>query len=139
LLRFGFLKFNLKNFSNIGSAKLRLFGVLSDATATNVTTEVFAADGTDWDEANITFNNAPAITGTAIGSAVIKDKVGRYYEFDVSAYVKSAKAAGKNVITLAVKNPVFSSNFVSFNSREAGANRPGLVTRLHRSCWQMPT
>ena len=40
--------------------------LLSDATATNVTAEVFGANGTDWDEASITFNNAPTISGSAI-------------------------------------------------------------------------
>jgi glucose/arabinose dehydrogenase len=127
LLRVSYLKFNLKNFSTIDSAKLRLFGALSDTTATNVAVDVFATDGTDLNEATTTFNNAPQITGNAIASALITNNTYKYYEFDVSSFIKAQKAAGHNVVTLAVKAPTFSSNFVAFNSREAGANRPYMV------------
>jgi glucose/arabinose dehydrogenase len=127
LLRVSYLKFNLKTFSSIASAKLRLFGALSDATQSNVEADIYAANGTDWDESSITFNNAPAITGNVIASAIIANTTQKYYEFDVTSYLQAQKAAGHSVVTLAVKAPVFSSNFIAFNSREAGANRPQLV------------
>lgn len=52
----------------------------------------------------------------------------RWYEWDVTAYLKSEKAAG-NVVTLALKNLATSTPFVSFASREdpAVANRPRVV------------
>ena len=127
LLRVSYLKFNLKNFSTITSADLRLFGKLSDSTDTNITAQVFAAVGTDWDEASITSNNAPPVTGAALASAVINDTAGKYYQFDLTSYLQAQKAAGHNVVTLAVEASGFSSNYIVFNSRESGANRPQLV------------
>jgi hypothetical protein len=127
LLRVSYLKFNLKNFSTINTAKLRLFGAIKDNTATNITTQVFAGDSSDWDETTLTFNNAPNATGGVIGSAVIKDDVPRAYDFDISAFIKAQKAAGHNVVTLVLKNPDITTPYVVFNSREAASNRPQLV------------
>jgi glucose/arabinose dehydrogenase len=126
LLRVAYLKFNIKNFTSIDSAKLRLDGSLSDETASNVMVQVFGADNT-WDESAINFNNAPAINGSALDSATIANTSEKYYYFDVSSYIKAQKVAGATEVTLAVKAPAFSSNFVTFKSREASSNQPLLM------------
>jgi hypothetical protein len=51
----------------------------------------------------------------------------RWYEFDVSAFVKTEKAAGRYIISFAVKNTAASGAFATFNTREAAANRPQLI------------
>jgi endoglucanase len=88
--------------------------------------QVFGADNT-WDESAINFNNAPAINGSALDSATIANTSEKYYYFDVSSYIKAQKVAGATEVTLAVKAPAFSSNFVTFKSREASSNQPLLM------------
>jgi hypothetical protein len=126
LLRVGYLKFNLKNFTTISSAKLRLYGALSDNTSNNVETDVLGSPDTAWDESTITFNNAPRL-GALISTRLITDNNAQYYEWDVTSYMQSEKAQGHNVVTLVVKNPAFANPFTFFNTREAGGNRPQLV------------
>ena len=51
----------------------------------------------------------------------------RRYELDVTAYVAQAKAAGRHVVSLALRNDARSSPSDRFNSKEAGTNGPELV------------
>jgi hypothetical protein len=57
----------------------------------------------------------------------VTDTTARWYEWDVSAYLQAEKAAGRNTVTLVLKNLVNSSPFDSFRSREAASNRPELL------------
>src|SRR2546423_245934 len=68
-----------------------------------------------------------ACGASALGTTIISDTVPRWYEFDVTAYLQAEKAAGRNVVSLVVKNTAQSSPFASFNSREAASNQPQLI------------
>lgn len=122
-----YLKFDLSSISKINSAKLRLFGSLSDVTASNIVTQVFGASNTSWSETGITYKNRPATSGSAIASAAVKNAIGAWYEFDVTKYLKAQKAAGKKLVTLVLKNLTSATPFTVFNSREAKTNRPQMV------------
>ena len=57
------------------------------------------------------------------------DTLQRWYELDVTAYLQAEKAAGRNVVTLALKNLTNSTPYVQFVSRTVTplGNRPQLV------------
>jgi hypothetical protein len=125
--RESYLKFDLSSVSTINSVKLRLFGKLSSTENTNVVTGVFAVPVTTWTEGGINFNNRPASAAVPLATATIIDTNTRFYEFDVTAYVKAEKAAGRNTVSFALRNPLATNAAVIFNSDEAPANRPQLA------------
>jgi subtilisin family serine protease len=125
--RWTYVKFNLSSVPSIANAKLRLFGRLSATTGTSIQTAVFSVSNTTWTENGLTWNNKPASGSTALAVVpLVNSTTARWYEWDVSAYLQQEKAAGRNVITLALKNVANSAPFATFNSDEATTNKPEL-------------
>lgn len=125
-----YLKFDLTTVTGISSAKVRLFGGLSDTTSSNVPAAIFSVASTTWVESgsgSITWNTKSPSGATALASCTITDNVSRWYEWDVTAYLQAEKTAGRNVVSLVIKNSAQSSAFASFNSKEATTNQPQLV------------
>ena len=122
--RRSFLKFSLSNISNISSAKLRIYGRNID----NTSTIIFSSYGVDndfWTETGITYNNAPAPSTSALSSAGVSD-VAKYYEVDVTGYVKS-QFAGDKTVSFLIKDTLNQNTNLVFNSKEKAANKPQLV------------
>ncbi len=71
----------------------------------------------------------PVHGGTALATVVMDNRTttARWYELDVTAYVAQEKAAGRHLVSLALRNDARSSPSDQFNSKEAGTNRPELV------------
>ncbi len=124
-----YLKFDLSSLGagSISNAKLRLYGQLKDNTSTNIPTAAYSVSGTTWTETGITWNNKPAAGTTALATVTVTNNVGRVYEWDITAFIKSEKSAGRNVVSIALKNPLTSTPYAIFNSKEATSNRPQLV------------
>jgi PKD repeat protein len=124
--RWTYVKFDLSSVPSITNARLRLFGALSGTTSTVIQTAAYSVSNTSWTETGITWNNKPASGGTALATVTIvnSDTVSRWYEWDVTAYLQQEKAAGRNVVTLVLKNLANGSPFDRFNSKEAASNRP---------------
>jgi hypothetical protein len=93
-------------------------------------TAIYSVSNTSWIETGsgaITWNNKPARGNAAIsGTVSIGSTKYANYEFDITNYVKGEKAAGRNVVSLAIHNPSTSSNYIKVNSRESAA-KPVLV------------
>ena len=121
--RVSYIKFDLSSVSTINSVKLNLFGKLSDTQNASITTSLFSVADTSWSETGITFNNAPSLSSSALGSATITGTTLQMVQFDVTSYVKAQKAAGHNIVSFALKDATSSNSFVQFNSREAGRRR----------------
>jgi len=119
-----YLKFNVSSIS--GTVKLRLYGKINDTSASNIPVAAYAVVNISWTETGVTWNNKPPVS-SLLSTAVVIDNVLRWYEWDVTAYVQSEKAAGRNTISLALKSTVASSPYVTFNSKEAPSNRPQLA------------
>ena len=120
-----YLKFDTSTATGeISSAKLRLYASLSKAG--NVSNSTHAVGNTDWGETTLAWNNRPAL-GAALGSVAVTSTGYAWKEIDITAYVQSEKAAGRNVISLGLHNAATSSVTVRANSREARSNRPELV------------
>jgi hypothetical protein len=87
----------------------------------------FAVSSNSWTETGITWNNRPAL-GAKQGASVTITPTARYYEWDVTAFVKAQRAAGATAVSLAVKmDQAVNDGPDTFNSRQASANRPQLV------------
>ncbi len=72
-----------------------------------------------WNEGAITWNNAPALAGSALDSvSSVGDEV--WVEYDVTAAV-----SGNGTFSFALQNS--STNSLYFNSRQATAYQPQLV------------
>jgi len=121
-----YMKFHIDSVPTIATAKLRLFGRLSAVEGSGLATSVFGSPTTNWSESALNFSNKPATAGPALATTLIGDTAARWHEWDVTAYLQAQKAAGKTVVTLVLMNPVNSSQFASFNSREA-VNGPQLL------------
>jgi hypothetical protein len=64
-----------------------------------------------------------------LATVTVTDDIARWYEWDVTTFIKAEKSAGRNVVSLVLKNLKSSVPYATFNSREASANRPQLVVR----------
>jgi hypothetical protein len=124
-----YLKFDISTISGISTAKLRLFGGLNDASASNAQAAVYPSSNTTWTESgsgSITWNTKPTV-GAVLSSVTIIDNNARWYEWDVTSYIQSEKNAGRSQVTLAIKNTATSSAYVTFRSREADSTQPQLA------------
>ncbi|WP_221393629.1 malectin domain-containing carbohydrate-binding protein [Dyadobacter sp. NIV53] len=119
-----YLKFPLTGVSNVGSAKLRLYGS-NEQTSANTSAAVYGVSDDTWTETGIKWSNAPVASAAALGSVNVHSTV-RYYEIDVTAFVRS-ELAGDKTISLFVTNPAGQNARLVFNSRENAAYPPQLV------------
>ena len=122
-----YLKFDLTSVSgNVSSVQLRVFGRIEDATATNIPVGVFSVANTTWTESAITNSNKPPTSGTAIQTTTVTDATARYYTWDITSYVQSELAAGRKIISLALKSGIEHNPRTMWNSKETGTNPPQL-------------
>jgi trimeric autotransporter adhesin len=113
-----YLKFDVSGVSGaVSTVTLRLF--VTDASA-NIES-VFVVGDSSWTETGITYTNAPAITGAAVGTTK-SAPAGAYVSITL---VPSSVTPGSSPLTLAIKSSATDSFIVS--SREDAANRPQLV------------
>jgi len=118
--RKAYFKFSLAGVASVQSAKLRVYGKADAAFS------VLCSSHTDdsWTEAAITYTNNPksgaAIVSTAIGTTA------QYYEWDVTAFVKT-QFAGDKTVTLYLADPTVAEKLFTANSREMTTNPVQLV------------
>lgn len=123
--RDAYLKFDLTTVRrNITSAKLRFTAALSAAGA--ISTTAFAVNDATWTESGITWNNKPALGATQSTVSVTTTTLATY-EVNVTTHVVNEKAAGRNLISLALHNGSNSSNHINVNSRESLTDKPQLL------------
>jgi hypothetical protein len=126
--RWTYVKFDTSALATVTSARLRLFGGLTSTTSTVVRTQAFGSAITNWSETGITWSNKPP-SGTTVLAAVTlvnNSTTERLYEWDLTAYLQQEKAAGRNVVTLVMKNDINTNPTATFRSRQASSNRPEL-------------
>jgi hypothetical protein len=121
-----YLKFDLSSVTlfGMGSAKLRLWGSASGSGS--VTVSAYGATNTTWTESGVNWNNKPTPLTTAIATTTVTGTTGRWYELDLTAYLRAEKAAGRNLVTIVLRSPTASTSYARFNSREAGDLGPQL-------------
>lgn len=128
LNRHAYYKFDLTSLGTVGTAKLRLFGrLISTVTGETVTTGVYGAADKAWAETGLTWNNRPASGTTPLSTVKVTTGAAKWYEWDVTDYLRQQKAAGKASVTLVIKNVTVSKSSAGFRSKEASTNKPQLV------------
>jgi hypothetical protein len=127
-----FLKFDLTNFCGASRVVLRVYGRLSDTKMTSLALDVYGVPTTTWAETTLTWNNRPANSATVQQTAQVAGTTPRWYDLDITTYVKAELAAGRRTISLLLKNGTTSSNNSTttlLDSREA-TNKPQLVVTM---------
>ena len=78
-----------------------------------------------WTEPAITWKNKPA-SGVTLATAKISGTAQKWYEIDLTTFLKTEKAAGRNTVSLVLKSQTATSTVCSFGSDEVSAG-PQLV------------
>jgi RHS repeat-associated protein len=119
-----YLKFDLTTVPAFAQAKLRLLASLS--AKGSLSTTVYAVPVTTWVEKTITWNNKPA-RGVVVGAFTVASKTAALVDIDVTGYLLSERAQGRNVVTLALHSVANTTVTLKMNSREAKTDKPLLV------------
>jgi hypothetical protein len=125
--RWTFLRFDLGAIPDVEAATLRLYGSMSATTPTPVQTRVFSSRNLTWDERALAWNNKPVVGTEILASAPLMNDstTSRWYTWDLTEFLQAEKAAGRNVVTLVLRNDVAAPRVV-FHSREAARRGPEL-------------
>ena len=125
--REAYLTFDLSSISgNITGATLKVFGHTEDSRDANVGVGAYTVSNTGWTESAVTWNNKPASSSSAIATATVTDATGRYYNWNVTSYLQSEKAAGHTKVSFVLKNAAETQGRILWNSKETGSNAPQL-------------
>ena len=73
-----------------------------------------------WPTGQLTWKNRPAATGAPLASATVTGTTPRWYEWDLTAYLKAQKAAGHNLVTIALQAAVATDAAAIFQRGGAG-------------------
>ncbi len=122
--RMSYLRFSLGTATNITSAKLRVYGRNIDNTNT-VKIFAYGVNNDTWTETGITFSNAPTASTSVLDSAAVNN-VAKYYDIDITSYVKT-QASGDKIVSVLLKDPLTKNTNIVFNSKEHKSNKPQLV------------
>ncbi|QRR00758.1 CBM96 family carbohydrate-binding protein [Dyadobacter sandarakinus] len=119
-----YLKFDLRPFQYITSARLRIYGANVETTM-NVGTAVHGVEDDAWTETGITFSNAPVGSRRELTYTTINHLLA-YREFDLTEFVQN-QVMNDKVVSLLVKNPTSANKKLGFHSKE---NVSGLAPEL---------
>jgi hypothetical protein len=128
--RLAYFKFDLSSVSTVNQGKLRLFGgFASDPGSAAESVAAYSVSDTSWSESTITWNNKPTAGTTALDTKTVSGATSQWYEWDITSYLQSEKAAGRNIVCIQIAQTTteLSAPQLVFNSREAASNVPQLV------------
>jgi hypothetical protein len=125
--RVAYLTFDLSRVKVIHSAKLRLYGQTIGGGGPGVAVRAYGTHGV-WPTGRLTWKNRPTAAGAPLASATVKGTTARWYDWDLTAFLKSQKAAGHNLVTIALQAAVATDAAALFlQGRSGNATRPQLV------------
>jgi len=113
-------------------ATLRVYGKLNATSANNrsLPCAVFPVSA-EWTENALTWRNKPAPdVPSELARVVVTDALAQWYEFDITGFINSERAAGRAVTGVLLRNMErgeVGDFYTLFNSREATTNQPQLV------------
>jgi hypothetical protein len=114
------LKFDTGAAAQVSSARLRLYGARKGKSAVALQAELWSALGTsDWRDPGWSLRLGEVLDRVELA----KDDTKRWYEWDVSEWVRRERAAGRSAVMFALGG----DGLASFHSREAKSNQPELV------------
>jgi len=131
--RRGFLRFDTTPLTGaITSAKLRIYARLTESSLPPTGMIVQKVTDITWNELTMTWNNQPLTASpNALAQITVADSIGRYYEFDLTAFIQEERAAGRAIVSLRLINQTSTGisgvSYTVVNSKEAASNNPQLV------------
>lgn len=124
--RWTYVKFDTSSVSGaITNARIRLYG--SNSSSGSIGMTAYAVSNTSWGESTITWNNRPAAGSAVSGNVTASSTIGQYYEWEITSYVQSERAAGRTIISVMIQSPTVTSIAFNASTKEAASNRPQLV------------
>jgi hypothetical protein len=124
--RQAYLKFDIAAVQSVQTARLRLFGSLTSVEDRSTLVRVSGVPDTSWNEGTLTWANKPALSAQLAAETIV-DTTPRWYEWDVTSYVRAERSAGRAVLSLALSNAASTDQILRFHSRQAATNRPELI------------
>ncbi|WP_171036562.1 ELWxxDGT repeat protein [Dyadobacter sediminis] len=124
--RSSYLRFQLPQ-AAITSARLRVYGH-NQENSKEISVHAYGVDDNSWVEEFITRRDAPAASTPSLGYAVV-NAVYKYYEVDVSSYVKARQQFGETQVSFLLADPNNRNTRVVFNSKENSDNLPQLIVQ----------
>ena len=125
--RSSYLRFQLPAASGTTSAKLRIYGH-NHENSKSISVHAYGVSIDSWTENGINKYNAPAASTASLGYVAVND-VYKYYEIDVTSYVKAQQQSGETLVSLLLADPNNRNTRLVFNSKENGANPPQLIVQ----------
>ncbi|QRR00885.1 CBM96 family carbohydrate-binding protein [Dyadobacter sandarakinus] len=129
--RASYLKFQLPAQASFTSAKFRIYG-RNHTNDESILLHAYGVDNDSWTETGITKNNAPSPSTPSLGSIAV-NSFDKYYEIDVTSYVKAQKQAGDSTVSLLLNTPNNSTAVLSFFGREVSSSQPQLFLETTNS------
>ncbi|MFD1628760.1 sialate O-acetylesterase [Pseudopedobacter beijingensis] len=127
--RFGYLKFNISafNLTAAGKVTLKLYCRTKETETSPVNVNVYAVKDNDvsWTESGLNWNNKPALANQL--SSVTVEESGKYYEWDVTAYIQQLINNNINEVSFVLADIADGNNTLTFNSKENTQNKPQLI------------
>ncbi|TLU96067.1 CBM96 family carbohydrate-binding protein [Dyadobacter sediminis] len=127
-LRYSYLQFPIGTVTKVGSAKLRLYGHNHENNK-DIYLHAYGVDDDNWKEYELgTLQSAdpPLASTPSLGSVAVNNAY-KYYEIDVTSYVKAQQQAGDPLVSFMLRDPNKRNTRLTFNSRENASNPPQLV------------
>ena len=124
--REGYVRFSLASVDSVASATLRLYGRLDNTAAAGAGFTVLNSGNTSWSESGTTWNSRLTAGTTVRGSGTVTGTAARWYDVDVSGFLRAEKQAGRNLVTFVIRAAAQSPSTIVFASDEATPNGPRL-------------
>ncbi len=120
-----YVKFELPDINDVSNAKLLLYG--RNPNNNNIVKVVVFKTDSDWEELEITFNNAPGRQGNEVDAEDV-NATPTYYEWDVTSLVKE-QLNGEEFISFVIVSTNTDRNYdrAQFNTKESDEFPPLLV------------
>ena len=113
--------------SHVGSVSRAVLRLSMTGAKSATTPLAVKAVSNAWNESTITWNNKPAV-GAIVASGSVTGNRAKWYEFDVTEYVKAQRLSGVTRVSVAIQATQATSSLVQLSSGEATASlRPQLV------------
>ncbi|WP_161597203.1 CBM96 family carbohydrate-binding protein [Dyadobacter flavalbus] len=126
-VRSTYLRFKLPTATAVSSAVLRIYGHNHESSK-NISVHAYGVDEDLWTENGIVNSNAPAASTRSLGYVAVNDAY-KYYEIDVTSYVKAQQQAGETLVSLQLADPNSRNTRVVFNSKESSSYPPQLIVQ----------
>jgi uncharacterized delta-60 repeat protein len=122
-----YVKFDVSGIRpDTSGVRLRVFGRLAGGSEP-VETSVFGVSASGWSEDAITWDNRPAPSTAALGSFGVGGGLEGAYSVDVTDFVRREKAAGRDTVTLLLRNAAASAAQTLWASRGSEYSDPRLI------------